>query len=75
MDVHNRLKQHVKADKLDPEADVRTTAVEGGKTSREIAEHRRIQEITGGVPARMSDAVSNRVDPIGPKRKELLDEQ
>lgn len=43
-----------------------------GKTAREIAEHKRIQEITGGVPARNSDRVSNKVDPIGPQRQDLL---
>lgn len=46
----------------------------GGKTAREIAEHRRIQEITGGVPARLSDEVANKIDPIGPNREHLLDE-
>lgn len=46
----------------------------GGKAAREIAEHRRIRQITGGVPARQSDKVSNRVDPIGPRRQYLLEE-
>jgi|TARA_R110000764_G_scaffold113993_1_gene201120 hypothetical protein len=45
----------------------------GDKAVREIAEHKRIQEITGGVPARFSDKVSNKVDPIGPNRSYLLD--
>ncbi|PAU39887.1 hypothetical protein CKF94_02165 [Vibrio coralliilyticus] len=68
----NRLKQHVKTGKLEPNQSVKTTEVLGGKTAREIAEHKRIQETTGGVPARFSDKVSNKVDPIGQNRKHLL---
>ena len=49
------------------------TEVPGGKTAREVAEHQRIQEKTGGVPASKSDRVSNKRDPIGPNRKDLLD--
>ncbi|MEE9433179.1 MAG: RHS repeat-associated core domain-containing protein [Sphingorhabdus sp.] len=49
------------------------TAVRGGRTTREVAEHRRIQEITGGQRASRSPAVSNRRDPIGPKRRPNLD--
>jgi hypothetical protein len=49
-----------------------TTSVPGGKTTREIAEHTRIQELTGGKPARESDAVANQRDPIGPNRQHLL---
>jgi hypothetical protein len=52
---------------------VKLTEVKGGKTAREIAEHKRIQEITGGVPARFSDKVANKVDPIGPGRRHLLE--
>lgn len=74
VNVPNRLKQHIKSGKLDPNQGVTTTQVLGGKTAREIAEHKRIQEITGGVPARFSDKVSNKVDPIGPKRRHLLDQ-
>jgi RHS repeat-associated protein len=72
-DIPKRLAQHEKAGKLDPSGNVKTTEVLGGKTTREVAEHNRIQEITGGVPARQSDKVSNKVDPIGPNRKHLLD--
>lgn len=49
------------------------TEVQGGKTAREVAEHRQIQQITKGEPARTSDAVANKKDPIGPDRKELLE--
>jgi len=72
--IPSRLKQHVNSGKLDANQSVTTTEVLGGKTAREISEHRRIQEITGGVPARFSDKVSNKVDPIGSKRRHLLDE-
>ena len=72
--ISERLEQHVKSGKLDPNQSVTTTEVLGGKTAREIAEHKRIQEITGGVPARFSDKVSNKVDPIGPNRSHLLNE-
>ena len=71
--IEKRIKQHIKKGKLDPSSPVTTTEVLGGKTTREIAEHNRIQVITGGVPARISDKVSNKVDPIGPNRKHLLD--
>jgi hypothetical protein len=72
--IPNRLKQHVKSGKIEAGTSVKTTYVAGGKTAREIAEHNRIQEITGGVPARRSNLVSNQVDPIGPNRRHLLDE-
>ena len=71
--IPKRLEQHKKAGKLDPDQSVKTTEVLGSKAVREIAEHKRIQEITGGVPARFSDKVSNKVDPIGPNRSYLLD--
>lgn len=70
--ISRRLKAHIKSGKLDPKQSVKTTKVSGGKTAREIAEHKRIQQITGGVPARRSNVVSNQVDPIGPNRRHLL---
>lgn len=69
--IPGRLQQHEAAGRYTPGTAV-VTEVEGGKTAREIAEYLRIQEITGGVPARQSNAVSNRVDPIGPKRQYLI---
>ncbi|MEO1333707.1 MAG: RHS repeat-associated core domain-containing protein, partial [Myxococcota bacterium] len=71
--MNKRLKTHERSGRLKPGSETRT-GVEGGKTAREVAEHKRIQEITGGEPARQSDAVSNKVDPIGPNRQDLLDE-
>ncbi len=70
--IDKRLKQHIKSGKLDKNQTVKRTEVLGGKTKREIAEHKRIQQITGGVPARYSNKVSNKVDPIGPNRRHLL---
>jgi hypothetical protein len=49
-----------------------TPPVGGGKTAREIAEHRRIQELTGGTRAANSPAVANKRDPIGPQRRPSL---
>jgi RHS repeat-associated protein len=71
-DFGRRLGQHEKSGRLEPGTETRSP-IDGDKTTREIAEHRRIQEITGGVPARKSDAVSNKKDPIGSKRQHLLD--
>jgi RHS repeat-associated protein len=69
-----RLGNHEKAGRVQP-GTATITEVAGGKTQREIAEHKRIQELTGGVPASKSDDVANKVDPIGPKRKHLLEDE
>jgi RHS repeat-associated protein len=69
--IPKRLATHESHGRLNP-GTAKTTAVAGGKTAREVAEHTRIQQITGGVPAAKSNAVSNKVDPIGPARKDLL---
>jgi len=70
--IPKRLQQHLDSGKLDDINNVKRTQVLGGQTNREIAEHLRIQEITGGVPARFSNAVTNMKDPIGPARRHLL---
>lgn len=69
--ITRRLNEHQRAGRLKRGTET-TREVEGGKTQREIAEHQRIQELTGGVPARDSPSVTNRVDPIGPNRQDLL---
>ena len=71
--VEKRLRQHKAAGRISDTDAADVTAVPGGKTKREIAEHKRIQEKTGGVPARKSDAVTNNRDPIGPNRQDLLE--
>ncbi|HKP04149.1 MAG TPA: RHS repeat-associated core domain-containing protein [Chthoniobacterales bacterium] len=72
--VEGRLGQHQAAGRLKPGTE-KVTKVEGGKTAREIAEHKRIQELTGGKPARESDKVTNKKDPIGPARIRLLEDK
>jgi len=72
VNIPRRLGEHASSGRLTAGTET-TTEVLGGKTAREIAEHNRIQQITGGVPARQSSAVSNKVDPIGPDRQNLLE--
>jgi hypothetical protein len=67
-----RLARHAADGLRDPDAPVKWTPVRGGKLKREIAEHKRIQEITGGQKASKSPAVANQRDPIGPKRRRKL---
>jgi hypothetical protein len=66
--ISDRLQQHAASGRLKPGTEA-TTPVPGGKAAREIAEHKRIQELTGGQRAKVSEAVSNKIDPIGPKRR------
>ena len=70
--VPRRLTEHQRAKRYDGE-NATVTEVLGGKTTREIAEHRRIQEITDGKRASRSDSVANLRDPIGPARQYLLE--
>jgi len=67
-----RLNQHINSGRLNSGTES-ISEILGGKTVREIAEHSRIQQLTGNVPARFSPRVSNKVDPIGPKRQHLLE--
>lgn len=69
--IPGRLKTHERNGRLQPGSET-TMSMEGGKIAREIAEHERIQELTGGTPARQSPNVANKVDPIGPNRQHLL---
>ena len=66
--VPKRLKQHQDKGRLTPGTES-TTPIPGNKTAREIAEHNRIQQLTGGQKAKNSPAVSNKADPIGPNRR------
>ncbi|MEM7245002.1 MAG: RHS repeat-associated core domain-containing protein [Acidobacteriota bacterium] len=72
--LSRRLRQHERSGRLQRGTEA-TRSVTGDKTDRELAEHGRVQELTGGVPARDSPDVANRVDPIGPSRQHLLEEQ
>ena len=69
--IPKRLAKHERDGRYAP-GTATTTEVAGGRTAREISEHLRIREITGGVPARQSNAVSNQIDPVGPARQYLL---
>ncbi len=68
--IPQRLKQHEKSGKLATGQKVKKTEVKGGKTKREIAEQKKIDE-KGGIG---SDNLSNKRNPIGEKRKHLLEE-
>jgi hypothetical protein len=70
-DINSRLAQHEAGGRLIPGTEM-TTEVPGGKTTREIAEHARIQQLTEGQTASNSSAVSNKRDPIGPSRRPAL---
>ena len=74
--IRRRISQHLRVEKLDRKdlGKVRITEVRGGKLAREIAEQRRLDELTGGVPARLSNKVANKLDPIGPLRRHLMKE-
>ena len=64
--IARRLKDHARSGKLPDGAEVLTRHVPGGKTAREIAEQRRIDEL-GGI-----ENLENRINPIGPNRRHLL---
>ena len=70
--IPKRLKAHELSGKKAPGVDAKVSKVTGGKTEREIAEHKKIQETTGGIPASQSTKVTNKRDPIGPNRQNLL---
>jgi RHS repeat-associated protein len=66
--IPRRLGEHEAAGRLAPGTET-TTSVPEGKTAREIAEHNRIQELTGGQKAKNSPSVSNQRDPVGSRRR------
>lgn len=70
-DIPRRLGEHEAAGRYIPGTEKRTEVL-GNKTKREIAEHETNQEKTGGVHPSKSDKVSNKVNPIGEDRKDLL---
>jgi RHS repeat-associated protein len=72
--IPRRLQEHVRSGKITQEAadNAIRTEVLGGKTAREIAEQRRINELTNGVGA-ADPGIANKVNPIGPSRQHLLD--
>jgi RHS repeat-associated protein len=74
-DIDRRMKQWERSKRFTPEeiANAQRTEVLGGKTQREIAEQRRINDLTDGVGA-SSDKVLNIRNPIGPNRRHLMDD-
>jgi RHS repeat-associated protein len=64
--ITRRLAEHVRAGRLAPGTPVRTTEVLGGRTTREVAEQLRINEL-GGI-----QVLENVRNPIGPNRAHLL---
>jgi RHS repeat-associated protein len=65
-----RLQQHIKAGKVTAEEAAKATRLEvqGGKTAREVVEQQRIDAL-GGI---RSGNLENKVNPIGPARRHLL---
>jgi hypothetical protein len=62
-----RLSQHTTSGRLAEGTKVRTSAVNGGKTAREVAEQKRINQL-GGTREKPGSRTSNIRNPIGPKR-------
>ena len=72
--VEKRLKKHLKSGKLVPQTTVKATPVAGGKTTREVAEQRRINQL-GGTTNRPGSQTSNQRNPIGQKRRERIEKK
>jgi RHS repeat-associated protein len=74
--IPERLTQHGESGtgKFPAGTKVSTTEVKGGKTAREIAEQKRIDQL-GGVKSKPGSKTSNERNPIGPKRKDLVNNQ
>ena len=72
--IDRRLAEHVRTARSRRRRPTRPrrTEVTGGKTAREVAEQRRINELTNGVGA-SDPGIANKVNPIGPKRQHLMD--
>lgn len=66
--ISRRLREHKRSGMWDGKPTVIQRPVAGGKTAREIAEQRRIDEL-GGI---MGGRVANKRNPIGPNRQHLL---
>jgi hypothetical protein len=73
-DVAGRLGQHAQSGRLADGTDVTVTPVAGGKTAREVAEQRRINEL-GGTARKPGSQTSNERNPIGPKRLKRIEDE
>jgi hypothetical protein len=72
--VPKRLKQHEASGKKDKDDEAKVTEVKGGKTSREIKEQQRINEL-GGTKDKEGSQTSNVRNPIGKKRTEEIEKK
>jgi len=73
-DMPARAGQHVASGKLAPGETVEMTEVPGGKTARELAERKRIDEL-GGTRKKPGSKTSNVRNPVSDKRLEKLNGQ
>jgi RHS repeat-associated protein len=73
-DRARRLKAHEKSGRKGPGTEPTETDVAGGKTAREVAEQRRIDEL-GGTRDKPGSQTSNIRNPIGPARKALMEKE
>jgi RHS repeat-associated protein len=72
--VEGRLGQHGKSGRLGPGTDPKVTPVKGGKTAREVAEQKRINEL-GGTKNKPGSQTSNDRNPIGKKREKKIEDE
>lgn len=73
-DVAGRVGQHLESGKLVPGTTVTVTPVPGGKTAREVAEQKRINQL-GGTANRPGSQTTNQRNPIGPKRQKRVEDE
>ena len=72
--VENRLDQHTKSGKLAPGAEPKVAKVPGGKTAREVAEQKRINQL-GGTTKQPGSQTSNERNPIGKRREKKVEDE
>jgi RHS repeat-associated protein len=68
----DRLGEHVASGKLEPGTEVTATEVPGGKTSREVAEQKRMDEL-GGKSTTPGSQTSNQRNSVSPERMKRLE--
>jgi RHS repeat-associated protein len=73
-DVAGRVGQHLGSGKLVPGSTVTVTPVPGGKTAREVAEQKRINQL-GGTANKPGSQTTNQRNPIGPKRQKRIEDE
>ncbi|HWQ54666.1 MAG TPA: RHS repeat-associated core domain-containing protein [Bryobacteraceae bacterium] len=73
-DVAGRVGQHLESGKLVPGTTVTVTPVPGGKTAREVAEQKRINQL-GGTANTPGSQTTNQRNPVGPKRQKRIEDE